>query len=176
MGKQELSVGENCDGLGTVEHEFLHALGFWHEQSRFDRDDYVTIMWNQIKAGKEHNFNIHNDTVSSSFGLPYDYGSVMHYSKTAFSKSSEPTIVTKIPEFLDVIGQHMEFSDSDLLKLNRLYNCTTASTFLDSCHFEEPNICGMIQSKGGNAKWARVQRAKGGPQTDYTNLCRCQAT
>ncbi len=50
--------------------------------------------------------------------------SVMHYSKTSFNKGSEPTIVTKIPEFLDVIGQRMEFSDSDLLKLNRLYNCS----------------------------------------------------
>ncbi|RXN38302.1 meprin A subunit beta isoform X1 [Labeo rohita] len=138
MGKQELSVGKNCDHLGTLEHVFLHALGFQHEQCRFDRDDYVTIMWNQIKAGEEHNFIIHNDTVASSFGLPYDYGSVMHYSKTDFSKSG------------------------------------TALTFLDSCHFEEPNICGMIQSKGGNAKWARVQRVKGGPQTDYTNLGRCQ--
>ncbi len=66
----------------------------------------------------------YNETVSSSLGVPYDYGSVMHYSKTSFSKGSEPTIVTKIPEFLDVIGQRMEFSDSDLLKLNRLYNCS----------------------------------------------------
>uniref|UniRef100_A0A672T674 Metalloendopeptidase n=1 Tax=Sinocyclocheilus grahami TaxID=75366 RepID=A0A672T674_SINGR len=174
MGKQELSIGANCDSLGTVEHEFLHALGFWHEQSRSDRDDYVTIMWDQIQEGKEHNFNSYDETVSSSLGVPYDYGSVMHYSKTSFSKASEPTIVTKIPEFLDVIGQRMEFSDSDLLKLNRLYNCTTASTFLDSCHFEEPNICGMIQGDGGNAKWARVQMVEGGPQTDYTNLGQCQ--
>ncbi|XP_052442206.1 meprin A subunit beta isoform X1 [Carassius gibelio] len=174
MGKQELSIGENCDHLGIVEHEFLHALGFWHEQSRSDRDDYVTIMWDQIEEGKEHNFHSYNETVSSSLGVPYDYGSVMHYSKTDFSKGSEPTIVTKIPEFLDVIGQRMEFSESDLLKLNRLYNCTTASIFLDSCQFEEPNICGMIQGDGGNAKWARVQRVKGGPQTDYTNLGRCQ--
>uniref|UniRef100_A0A673MYU9 Metalloendopeptidase n=1 Tax=Sinocyclocheilus rhinocerous TaxID=307959 RepID=A0A673MYU9_9TELE len=143
MGKQELSIGANCDSLGTVEHEFLHALGFWHEQSRSDRDDYVTIVWDQIQEGKEHNFNSYDETVSSSLGVPYDYGSVMHYSKTSFSNASESTIVTKIPEFLDVIGQRMEFSDSDLLKLNRLYNCT--STFLDSCHFEEPNICGMIQ-------------------------------
>ncbi|KAL0164218.1 hypothetical protein M9458_039971, partial [Cirrhinus mrigala] len=50
----------------------------------------------------------------------------------------------------------------------------TASTFLDSCHFEEPNICGMIQGTGGNATWARAQRVEGGPQTDYTNLNRCQ--
>ncbi|XP_059369045.1 meprin A subunit beta-like isoform X1 [Carassius carassius] len=173
-GKQELSIGANCDDLGTVEHEFLHALGFWHEQSRSDRDDYVTIMWDQIEEGKEQNFNSYDETVSSSLGVPYDYGSVMHYSKTSFSKGSEPTIVTKIPEFLDVIGQHMEFSDSDLIKLNRLYNCTTASIFLDSCQFEEPNICGMIQGDGGNAKWARVQRVKDGPQTDYTNLGQCK--
>ncbi len=51
MGKQELSIGANCDRLGTVEHEFLHALGFWHEQSRSDRDDYVTIVWDQIQEG-----------------------------------------------------------------------------------------------------------------------------
>uniref|UniRef100_A0A8C2JZ80 Metalloendopeptidase n=1 Tax=Cyprinus carpio TaxID=7962 RepID=A0A8C2JZ80_CYPCA len=124
MEKQNLSIGANCDHLGIVEHEFLHALGFWHEQSRSDRDDYVTIMWEQIKEGHKHNFNLHNETVSSSLGVPYDYGSVMHYSKEDFSKGSKPTIVTKIPEFLDVIGQRMEFSDSDLLKLNRLYNCS----------------------------------------------------
>lgn len=51
VGKQRLSIGSNCDRLATVEHEFLHALGFWHEQSRADRDDYVSIMWDQIEAG-----------------------------------------------------------------------------------------------------------------------------
>lgn len=67
---------------------------------------------------------MYNDTTSSSLGVPYDYGSMMHYSKTAFSKGNEPTIVTNIPAFSDVIGQRMEFSDSDLLKLHRLYNCS----------------------------------------------------
>lgn len=75
-------------------------------------------------SDKEHNFNTYNDTTSSSLGVPYDYGSMMHYSKTAFSKEGEPTIVTNIPAFSDVIGQRMEFSDSDLLKLHRLYNCS----------------------------------------------------
>lgn len=62
--------------------------------------------------------------MSSALGVPYDYGSVMHYSKTAFNIGSEPTIVTKIPHFMDVIGQRMGFSSSDLTKLNRLYNCS----------------------------------------------------
>ncbi|XP_026161369.1 meprin A subunit beta-like [Mastacembelus armatus] len=51
VGKQKLSIGKNCDRLGTVEHEFMHALGFWHEQSRADRDDYVKIIWDHIKPG-----------------------------------------------------------------------------------------------------------------------------
>uniref|UniRef100_A0A4W5KZD0 Meprin A subunit n=1 Tax=Hucho hucho TaxID=62062 RepID=A0A4W5KZD0_9TELE len=173
VGKQRLSIGTNCDRIATIEHEFLHALGFWHEQSRADRDDYVTIMWDRISEGKEHNFNTYNDTTSSSLGVPYDYGSMMHYSKTAFRNGTEPTIVTKIPAFADVIGQRMEFSDNDLLKLRRLYNCTRSSTFLDTCDFERENICGMIQGPGDQADWIRVTQAPGGPNTDYSNMGKC---
>ncbi|CAG01597.1 unnamed protein product, partial [Tetraodon nigroviridis] len=173
VGKQRLSIGKNCDRLGTVEHEFLHALGLWHEQSRADRDDYVQIMWDQIEPGKEHNFRTRDDTVSSALGVPYDYSSVMHYSKTSFSRSSEPTIVTKIPHFLDVIGQRMGFSAGDLSKLNRLYKCTKSSTFVESCSFEEDNICGMIRGSG-NRKWERRASVDGGPQTDFTNMGQCK--
>lgn len=173
VGKQRLSIGSNCDRIATIEHEFLHALGFWHEQSRADRDDYVNIMWDRISEGREHNFNTYNDTTSSSLGVPYDYGSMMHYSKNAFRNGTEPTIVTKIPAFSDVIGQRMEFSDSDLLKLHRLYNCTQGTTFLDSCDFERENICGMIQGQGSNADWVRVAKVDGGPDTDYSNMGKC---
>ncbi|KAL1022689.1 hypothetical protein UPYG_G00031060 [Umbra pygmaea] len=172
-GKQRLSIGNNCDRLATVEHEFLHALGFWHEQSRADRDDYIKIMWDQVEEGEKHNFQMHGETESSALNVPYDYGSVMHYSKMSFSIGLEPTIVTKIPSFMDVIGQRMEFSDSDLLKLSRLYNCTTSSTFLDSCSFEKENICGMVQGPGGNALWERRHSVAGGPNTDYTNMDQC---
>lgn len=66
--------------------------------------------------------------MSSALGVPYDYGSVMHYSKTTFSTSSEPTIVTKIPHFMDIIGQRMSFSAGDLSKINQLYNCSQSSS------------------------------------------------
>ncbi|KAM8745389.1 meprin A subunit beta-like [Acanthopagrus schlegelii] len=173
VGSQRLSIGNNCDRLGTVEHEFLHALGFWHEQSRADRDDYVNIIWDQIEQGKEHNFRTYDDKTSSALGVPYDYGSVMHYSKTAFNIGSEPTIVTKIPQFMDVIGQRMGFSESDLTKLNRLYNCTKSSTFVESCNFEQENICGMIQGPG-NRKWEQLSSVSGGPQTDFSNMGQCK--
>ncbi|PIO36847.1 hypothetical protein AB205_0210510, partial [Aquarana catesbeiana] len=173
-GKQQLSLGQNCDRIATIQHEFLHSLGFWHEQSRADRDDYVIIMWDRIQSGTQGNFNTYNDTRSNSLNVPYDYTSVMHYSKTAFQIGSEPTIVTRIESFSDVIGQRMDFSDYDLEKLNRLYNCSNFLTFLDTCDFEYNNICGMIQGTGDHADWEHVLQNPTGPSTDHTNLGNCK--
>nr|XP_020041382.1 meprin A subunit beta [Castor canadensis] len=176
FGKQELSIGTNCDRIATVQHEFLHALGFWHEQSRSDRDDYVMIVWDRIQSGREHNFNMYNDTVSDSLNVPYDYTSVMHYSKTAFQNGTEPTIVTRISDFEDVIGQRMDFSDYDLLKLNRLYNCSSSLTFMDSCNFELENVCGMIQSSEDDLDWQRVSQVSGGPENDHSIMGQCKGS
>ncbi|XP_010005196.1 PREDICTED: meprin A subunit beta [Chaetura pelagica] len=174
MGLQELSIGANCDKIGTIQHEFLHALGFWHEQSRSDRDDYVSIMWDRIQSGKEHNFNKYDDKTSDFLNVPYDYASVMHYSKTAFKNGTEPTIVTNIPDFMDVIGQRMDFSDYDLQKLNRLYNCSSSLTFMDTCSFELENVCGMIQGSDDNSDWQRLSQVPAGPNTDHTNMGDCE--
>ncbi|TOF77904.1 hypothetical protein CGJ15_26690, partial [Vibrio parahaemolyticus] len=89
-----------------------HALGFHHEQSRTDRDDYVTIMWENIESGYEHNFNKYSADVISGFGEDYDYGSVMHYSAYAFSANNEKTIVTLDPDA--VIGQREHLSEVDV--------------------------------------------------------------
>ncbi|NWV41129.1 MEP1B protein, partial [Grantiella picta] len=174
MGSQQLSIGANCDRIGTIQHEFLHALGFWHEQSRSDRDDYVTIVWDRIQSGQEHNFNKYDDRRSDFLNVPYDYNSVMHYSKTAFRNGTEPTILTNIPDFMDVIGQRMDFSEYDLQKLNRLYNCTSSLSFMDTCSFELENICGMIQSSDDNSDWQRLSQVPAGPNTDHTNMGECK--
>uniref|UniRef100_A0A8C9UEX0 Meprin A subunit n=1 Tax=Serinus canaria TaxID=9135 RepID=A0A8C9UEX0_SERCA len=174
MGLQQLSIGANCDRIATVQHEFLHALGFWHEQSRSDRDDYVTIVWDRIQSGREHNFNKYDDKRSDFLNVPYDYNSVMHYSKTAFRNGTEPTILTNIPDFIDVIGQRMDFSEYDLQKLNRLYNCTSSLSFMDTCSFELENICGMIQSSDDNSDWQRLSQVPAGPNTDHTNMGECK--
>ncbi|KAM4739999.1 LOW QUALITY PROTEIN: meprin A subunit beta-like [Anableps anableps] len=127
-------------------------------------ENYISV----FKGSKEHNFKTYDDAVSNTLGVPYDSSSVMPRSKTAFNIDSEPTIVTKIPQLMDVIG-----TASDLTKLNLLYNCTKSSSFVDSCDFEEENICRMIQCSGA-AMWEQCSSVTGGPLTDFTNMGQCK--
>uniref|UniRef100_A0A8D8C9G5 Metalloendopeptidase n=1 Tax=Culex pipiens TaxID=7175 RepID=A0A8D8C9G5_CULPI len=110
-----------CFRLGTIIHEFLHALGFFHMQSSADRDDYVEIVWDNIQPGTEHNFAKYNSSFVSNFDIVYDYGSVMHYPETAFSVNGLRTIIPLDPEA--TIGQREGMSPSDVAKLRRMYGC-----------------------------------------------------
>lgn len=83
-----------------IVHELGHALGTRHEQSRSDRNTYVTILWDNISTTAcdgdcSHNFSIDSDTSYWRYS-PYDYDSVMHYRATAFTTSGN-TINTKAP-------------------------------------------------------------------------------
>ena len=43
-GRQTVNLGSLCETVGIVAHELGHTIGFWHEQSRPDRDHYVTLL------------------------------------------------------------------------------------------------------------------------------------
>ncbi|KAL1467231.1 hypothetical protein MTO96_026227, partial [Rhipicephalus appendiculatus] len=47
-GEQTLSLGDGCLYNGTVAHELLHVVGFYHEHTRPDRDDYVDVFERNI--------------------------------------------------------------------------------------------------------------------------------
>ncbi|XP_031151359.1 meprin A, alpha (PABA peptide hydrolase), tandem duplicate 1 isoform X2 [Sander lucioperca] len=171
---QILSLGSGCDHKAVIEHELLHALGFYHEQSRTDRDDYVDIWLDEVTPGLQHNFNKYNDDYITDQNTAYDYESVMHYRPFSFNKNeSIPTITTKIPEFYNIIGQYLDFSKMDVLRLNRMYNCSGPLTLLDQCAFEYASICGMIQATSDDADWVHTKSSVGAE--DHTLLGKCRA-
>ena len=54
-GPQAISIGKNCDKFGIVVHELGHVIGFWHEHTRPDRDEHVSIIRDNIQPGTRMN-------------------------------------------------------------------------------------------------------------------------
>lgn len=82
--------------------------------------------------GFENNFVKVSKEESTTNGVPYDYWSVMHYGKNAFSNGNGSTMITTDPKFKDIIGQRFDMSPRDVLELNLLYQCSKCFKFEDT--------------------------------------------
>lgn len=122
-GRQEVNLqAPGCvSKKGTILHELLHAVGFMHEQSRPERDQFVDIKYSNIKPGSENNFKKAEESRTNGFGVKYDYNSVMHYSEYAFSRNGQKTINPKVGGVK--LGQREGLSRGDVRKVNNMYNC-----------------------------------------------------
>lgn len=120
LGANSISLGNGCYQIGTIMHEIGHSLGLYHEQSRPDRDKFVRILWDNIPSSQKHNFKKQSTWVIDSLGTPYDYGSMMHYGRTAFGRG-RVTIQPLNPNAR--IGQRSGFSSIDIKQINLMYKC-----------------------------------------------------
>jgi len=121
--RQDVSLATGCWYKGTVIHEVLHSLGFWHEQSRPDRDNHVRINYQNISPSVRYNFNKFSTSQVDSRGSPYDVGSIMHYNGYDFSSNGGATITDLRGNAIR--AQRNGFSTEDLKQLNALYPCST---------------------------------------------------
>ncbi|XP_068561663.1 astacin-like metalloprotease toxin 5 isoform X5 [Cebidichthys violaceus] len=79
-GEQPMFIGPECI-VGNIVHEILHALGFHHEHTRMDRDQYITVLFGNIMEGRQRNFQ---KVPGVTFDLSYDVNSILHYGSQWF--------------------------------------------------------------------------------------------
>ncbi|KAI1715120.1 astacin (Peptidase family m12A) domain-containing protein [Ditylenchus destructor] len=114
---------KNCIYSEAVLHEMFHALGLDHEQCRPDSEDYIIVHYDNIEEQYHPNFKPEPGMVTYDF--PYDYTSLMHYTKNDFAiNSSQLTIETKNPYYQDIIGHATEPSAFDYYKICVIYKCS----------------------------------------------------
>ena len=102
-------------------HELGHAIGFYHEHNRSDRNDNVNINDDSITDRYEGQFDKKSEGESNTLGLGYDHASIMHYSGDTFSHDGSDTIQAKDPTI--PVSDARELSPLDIVKTNVLYNC-----------------------------------------------------
>lgn len=112
-GKQNMGLATWCS-KGNIIHEFLHAFGVYHEQSRGDRDNHITVNYSNIQSGKSGNFAKKGSRWSS-----FNLNSIMMYGSYAFSKNGQPTITRKNGTTFSTQRTYISYSDK--ATLNGIY-------------------------------------------------------
>lgn len=148
-----LSVKDNCVTYGRTIHELMHVLGFYHQHSASNRDNYVEVLWANVLKSKEYNFLRYNDTDVTDFGVPYDYNSILHYPAEAASSNRKPTLVALKKNVQ--IGQRLKLSTGDVTKIKRMYHHQCSRQHLEKSSLNHPNSVVVVPGRAIKAPLPR---------------------
>lgn len=130
-GEQQVNLAKGC-GFGGALHEIGHLIGLTHEHQRPDRDEYITIDWNQLELNSTTIFNFMSYPRSSfpEYLGPYDYASIMHYDAWDFSSTGKPTIIFPAETKKDYLFRFI--TDLDIKKVIMLYKKENPKVLIES--------------------------------------------
>ncbi|WKY04826.1 hypothetical protein Q1695_005664 [Nippostrongylus brasiliensis] len=148
-GEQQLSLASGCNLVGIVSHEFMHALGIVHMQSRSTRDSFLKVDLTNVPANMQHNYDKLPATDEIVY-TPYEYGSVMHYDAQSFATSGNSMIALDA-KYMRTMGSDM-VSFYDLQEINKHYLCTGICATGAACvngGMRNPKNCGVCICPSG---------------------------
>nr|CAD2142132.1 unnamed protein product [Meloidogyne enterolobii] len=112
-----------CESSPSAIHEIMHSLGVYHEQNRYDRDEYIEVLFHNLMPDTVSQYYKQSRADLETYGEPYDYGSIMHYEVRAGTMYGLPGFRVLRSYNEDAIGHAKVPSRIDLRKLNKLYGC-----------------------------------------------------
>ena len=145
-----LNLGKSASAA-LIAHEFGHTLGFLHEQTRPDRDNYVRVLFENIQSGKEGNFRKTNSALQTT--KQFDIKSIMMYHPYAFTKTRGVPTIVDIKTGEPYSGAQRTISPLDIEGTNKVYPKKTVNP--------DPDIC------KGVAEWQRGKSYSVGDRVTY---------
>jgi hypothetical protein len=142
-GKQIITLLKGRFNSYTLVHELMHSAGVFHEQSRSDRDNYISIDISNVIPGAEHNFQIEGDATAHG---NFDYCSIMQYPSYAFAVDPTKPVITcrsngAAVSCPDCMGKQAGLSSLDSKGISDYYGQIGVSRFPSGGSF--PMACGQ---------------------------------
>uniref|UniRef100_A0A0N4ZD33 Metalloendopeptidase n=1 Tax=Parastrongyloides trichosuri TaxID=131310 RepID=A0A0N4ZD33_PARTI len=142
---QIVAVDKYCNSsVPTIQYLIGYALGMVNQQSRSDRDQYVTINMSHVTPGDEIGFKKYKKSEAESYGLGFDFSSMLMYSPTTFGILGLETVTPIHPAYRNMMGQRYDFSFNDYKLLNLHYckkKCGKKPIVCDNNGYPDPNDC-----------------------------------
>jgi len=107
--------------IGLLVHEILHALGVGHTQKRPDRDNYITVNWNNIYENAKGQYYKCTGNTCQTHKTDYDCSSIMHYSWDDFANGNGKTMTAKDANKCTLSRYNTKLTASDITLLKKMY-------------------------------------------------------
>ncbi|KAH7711441.1 CRE-NAS-32 protein [Aphelenchoides avenae] len=160
-GEQHLSLGApGCSWFRRATHEASHVVGMGHEQTRLDRDQHIEVVWSNIAD----DWKLQYDKAESSqtFGIPYDYGSNMHY--TGYANDPKIDMMAKKPIYQHTMGNTVGPIFNDIKFVNMYNDCMYKDGVkCENDGFPHPRDCSKCICPEGFGGRTCIERQQGWP-------------
>ena len=118
-GMQKVSLSLGC-GIKEIIHELMHTLGFYHEQCRPDRNDFLQVLWENIEEKYYAQFKKFPPKYFDFNKFPFDFNSIMLYPATAFAVGGDYSLV-KLDGTSYEVEEGRFLSPEDIKRVNFYY-------------------------------------------------------